>query len=129
MRAIDTNILARYVAGDDPVQTQLATDLLKEACFVPDTVLVETAWLLSTRYGVKRGLLAETLRDILALPHLSVTDEAGTNWAIDRFAAGADFADMMHLIGSRSADSFISFEKKLAKEAGPDTPVPVETLS
>lgn len=129
MKAIDTNILARYVVNDDTGQAQRATAILREPCFVPDTVLLETAWLLSSRYGMKRGLLSETLRDLLSIPTLSVSDSTAINWAIDRFAAGADFADMMHLISATGADSFISFDDALAKEAGPNAPMPIETLA
>lgn len=129
MNAVDTNILARYVTGDDPAQSAVAMQLLGGPCFVPDTVLLETAWLLASRYGMKRAVLVETLRDLLSLPLLSVGDPAGLRWAIDRFAEGADLADMMHIVGSRGADAFLSFEKDLAKRAGPAGPIPVQSLA
>ena len=51
-----------------------------------------------------------------------------TRWAIERYGHGADIADMLHLIGSRSASKFVTFDHRIAKSAGAGTPVPVETL-
>lgn len=129
LKALDTNILARYVANDDPAQAELAGALLNAPCFVSDSVLLETAWLLSSRYQMKRGPLAATLLDLLSLPQLNVRDPAGTAWAIERFAAGADFADMMHVIASHGADAFATFDRAIAEAAGNSAPVPVETHS
>ena len=126
MKAVDTNVLARFLVNDDAEQSPIATRVLAGPSYIADTVLVETAWLLSSRYGFGRAVLAEALLDILNLPTVEVSDPALIGWAVRRFAAGADLADMMHLIGGRHADAFVSFETKLATQAGPDTPVPIE---
>ena len=129
MNAVNTNVIARYVVQDDPAQTEIATAILAEPCFVSDTVLLETAWLLSSRYRIGRAELVATLRDLLRLPLLSVSNQPLIIWAIERFAAGADFADMMHIVSGRHADRFVSFETRLPALAGPDSPVPIETLA
>ncbi len=129
MKAVDTNVLARYLLNDDPAQSPRAAQVLAEPSYVSDTVLVETAWLLASRYKIGRAILAETLADLLHLPTVSVSDPALVGWAIDRFAQGADFADMMHLLSARHTDGFVSFEKNLAKLAGADAPLPIETLA
>jgi len=129
LKAIDTNVLARFVMQDDPAQSDAATKMLAQSCFVSDTVLLEPAWLLSSRFGMLRQKLAATLLDLVLLPSLSVSDEKLVLWAIDRFAKGADFADMMHIVSSRYANSFVSFETKLATLAGPDAPIAIETLA
>jgi predicted nucleic-acid-binding protein len=126
LRAVDTNILARYIMDDDAVQSMLANELLAEPCFVSDTVLVELAWLLLSRYGIKRAMLVVIVRDLLSLPLLEVSDASLILWAVDRFADGADFADMIHLIASRSADSFVSFDRSLSKDAGAESPILIE---
>lgn len=129
MKAVDTNVLARFVLGDDPAQSALAAQLLGTPCFAPDTVLLETAWLLSSRFNLSRTTVAETLRDLISLPNLAVSNPEKLVWAIDRFAAGADFADMLHIVTSQGADSFVSFEKRLANLAGSESPLPIETLA
>ena len=128
MKAIDTNILVRYLTRDDPVQVPLADAVVAQPCFLTLTVLLETIWLLSSRYSMVRGQIAEALEALLELPSINTPDDQQVGWALRRFAAGADAADMIHIVASRDADSFISFEKKLARMAGPDSPLPIETL-
>lgn len=131
LKAVDTNILARYLMRDDPVQTPLAEAQLVQPSFVSHTVLLETAWLLSSRYRVRRADLAATLRDVVRLPELHINDEDLVIWAIDRFRDGADFADMLHLVTAQAAavDAFVTFDAGIVAEAGPTSPVAVETLA
>lgn len=129
MKAVDTNIVIRYITDDDPVQSPIATKVLSGPCYVSDTVLLETAWLLSSRYDFGRTLLAATLADLIRLPTITVSDPAWIAWAIERFAKGADLADMIHLVDARHTDAFISFEKRLGRLAGPQTPLPIERPS
>ena len=83
MKAVDTNVLARYLLNDDPVQSPIATSIMAEPNYVSDTVLVEAAWLLSSRYGFDRAVLAGALADLLE----------ATAAASAREAAGAPEAD------------------------------------
>ncbi|EZP53531.1 type II toxin-antitoxin system VapC family toxin [Sphingomonas sp. RIT328] len=129
MKAVDTNIVVRYVTDDDPVQSPIATRVLSEPCYVSDTVLLETAWLRSSHYGFGRTLLAATLADLIRLPTITLSDPAWIAWAIERFVRGADLADMIHLVNARHMDAFISFEKRLGRLAGSKTPLPIERPS
>ncbi len=127
VKAIDTNILARFVTRDDPVQAAQADAVLAGGCYIAATVLLETSWLLASYYRIGRDDLAATLTDILRLPGIWVDDRPWVEWAIGRFAAGADLADMLHLVAAhRRAESFVSFERRLATLAGPDTPIAIE---
>ena len=126
MIAVDTNLLARYVLGDDAEQARRAAAVLREPFFVSDTVLLELAWLLSSRFDLPRAKLAAILRMLISMPSLAVADHALVGWAIDRFEAGADFADMLHIAAARPADAFISFEQGLARQAGPASPVRIK---
>ena len=47
MRAVDTNVLARYYLRDDPTQARLAGKILSAGgVFVPKTVILELEWVL-----------------------------------------------------------------------------------
>lgn len=129
LKAVDTNILARYLMRDDPVQTPLADAVMAQPSFVSDTVLLETAWLLSSRYRVRRADLAASLHDLVCLPAVHVGEREMILWAIDRFAAGADFADMLHLVTSHAADAFVTFDRGIARAAGDAPPMVVEMLA
>jgi len=72
--ALDTNVLVRVLADDDPGQVQAARTLLAsdDRFFVPVTVLLETGWGLETVYELGRGAVAEGLRRFLGLPNVEV---------------------------------------------------------
>lgn len=55
MIALDTNILARLVANDDPVQASQAVALIDtgNALFVPLTVTLELEWVLKPGKGAR----------------------------------------------------------------------------
>lgn len=129
MRAIDTNVLVRYLIGDDARQAQTAATIMGAPCFVSNTVLLETGWLLSSRFGIKRAALTALMRNLVALPTVSVGNAGLLAWALDRFEAGADFADMLHVIDAGQVDRFATFDRAIASATGPDTPVPIETLT
>ena len=60
MKAIDTNVLARYFVDDpeDPqaaVQRPAALNMMRQRVFVSDTVLLELEWVLRGFYEFPRG--------------------------------------------------------------------------
>lgn len=129
MRAVDTNVLARFILDDDPLQSPVASRAIGHGVMVTHTVLLELSWLLLSRYRLSRDVVIAAMRDIIDLPSVTVPDETLILWAIERFDRGADLADMLHLIGARGSDGFASFERHLAKQAGAGSPVPVEQLA
>ncbi len=51
MIAFDTCLLVRFLADDDPKQADLAESLMRNnTIFLPNTVLLETEWVLRSRY-------------------------------------------------------------------------------
>ena len=129
MRAVDTNVLARYILDDDPIQSPIARRVVRGGIFIPRTVLLETAWLLRSRYQFERADIVHALSTLLDMPDVFVTAEAEIRWSIERFEAGADFADMLHLLESARQSSFATFDQDIAARAGPDSPIPVELLT
>jgi len=128
IRAIDTNVLLRLMTGDDAGQTHVARSLIDEDFVLTATVLIETAWVLRSRYGWSRAALAQGLRMVVDLPHaVSVPDHA--SWAIGRLEAGADFADMMHIATAAGATRFATFDRGIERQAGDASPIPIETLA
>jgi len=126
VKAADTNILARYIVRDDAQQGAIAETIVAAGVYLPSTVLLETAWLLGSRYRMERADVAATLEDLLRLPGIVSEDADWIAWAIKRFAEGADFADMIHLVAARTADAFVTFDRPMAKAAGAQPPLPIE---
>jgi predicted nucleic-acid-binding protein len=127
LRSLDTNIIARAVLNDDPVQSPIARRLLAEPAIVLPSVFLEAFWLLSLPNRLSRQGAIAALSHLLDLPALHVPDRQAVQFALHRAAAGADFADMLHLALSAGADMFTTFDKGIAARAD-GAPVPVETL-
>jgi len=127
VRALDTNVVLRLILNDDPDQSKVAAAVVEQPASVGTGVLMETAWVLGSTYRQPRAAIAAALSGLLNVPTIVVADEPGVRWAIERYRdRGADFADMLHIVAARGASSFASFDKRLAGQAGPDTPVVIE---
>jgi predicted nucleic-acid-binding protein len=65
MISLDTNILARFLLNDDPVQFKLARDLLAHPnnYTAPPTVLLELVWVLES-YDCTRAEIMQALRKL-----------------------------------------------------------------
>ncbi|MET0370469.1 MAG: PIN domain-containing protein [Sphingobium sp.] len=129
MKAVDTNVLVRLLMADDAAQAAVAAALVRTGVYISLTVFLETAWLLRSRYGLRREQAALALRLLLELPDVVIEARDGVAWAVDRFASRGDFADFIHLVASCQADAFLTFDRALAPHAGENAPVHVETLS
>ena len=129
VRAVDTNILARWLLGDDPAQSALAIQILREPAYVSLTVLTELGWVLEKALKIPRPIVASMLQKVVEVENVQVEQSISVLWAIDRFLQGADWADMMHIVASKgAAPVFATFDKAIARKAGGESPVPVETL-
>jgi predicted nucleic-acid-binding protein len=130
MRALDTNVLARLVLADDDQQYASAIALIGQPVWITTTVWIELGWVLSKRLRLDRAVVSEALRTILMIETVHTADRDGIGWAIERYRAGADWADMIHLITARGvAETFVTFDRGIVAQAGPDTPIAIETLS
>jgi predicted nucleic-acid-binding protein len=119
MIAIDTNIIVRFLTADDPVQFKKARTLFqKENIFIPSTVVLETAWVLSYAYKFKPVDIITALRSLFGLPNVEVEDPLAIAEALEWYEKGMDYADAIHLAKSRGSERFVTFDKKLIKQAG-----------
>jgi predicted nucleic-acid-binding protein len=127
IRSIDTNVVVRLILRDHEQQVAAAVAVLDEAVLLLPTVVQESVWVLESVRDLTRATITAQLRDFLTLPTLIVADADAVAWAIDQYAEGADFADMLHLALSRAADVFTTFDRRIARYADPSV-VRVETL-
>jgi predicted nucleic-acid-binding protein len=116
--AVDTNVLVRYLVEDDPGQTDRAEAVLRRgAVLVPNTVLLETAWVLGTSYRFDRAAIANAITKLLGLPGVGPEDRVTAGQALAWFAQGLDFADALHLASSGRAEAFATFDRALRRKA------------
>ena len=130
MIALDTSILARYILNDNPSEASAAGQLISgNDCSISWSVLVELCWVLESNARLPRSAVASSLASLADSDFIAVPHDALLTWAIDRYASGADFPDMVHLASAMSgATEFACFDRKLARQAGTDPPIPVRTL-
>lgn len=101
---------------------------MEQPVWVPVSVWLELGWVLYRRLGLDRGTVAAALSGLLMIETVHVSDRNGLAWAIERYRAGADWADAVHLVASRGvADAFVTFDRGMDRELG-DAPLPIETL-
>lgn len=118
MLAIDTDLIVRYLVGDDPGQAARARRLIdNNDVFVCTTVLLETGWVLRSVCGFSAARCARGLSGFAGLPRVSVEDAAAAAMALGWMRQGMDFADGLHLAKAAGCEAFISFDQDFAKAA------------
>jgi predicted nucleic-acid-binding protein len=127
--ALDTNVILRWILRDDEAQAVIAEKLLGEPCWINTTVLLELGWVLQSRGKLSRDVICDAMMLLITLPEVHIDRLEDVRWALKQFRSGADFADMLHLASAAKVDRFVTFDRKMAKQAGENAPVPVETLS
>jgi predicted nucleic-acid-binding protein len=118
MIAVDTNVLVRLVTGDDPVQEADSRLLFaRESIWIAKTVLLETAWVLSSLYRFEDRAVCDALTRLLGLKNVKVEDEQGVAAALAMNAQGIDIADAMHLASRPRDTAFVTLDKAFARRA------------
>ncbi len=118
MLAIDTNVVVRYLTGDDPVQAALAKAVIeRREVFVCTTILLETEWVLRGAYGFPAAAIVASLTAFAGLPHVTLEDPDLAAQALSWTQSGMDFADAVHLARSVHHEGFLTFDRRLVAQA------------
>lgn len=126
MWALDTNVLVRYYAQDDAKQSAAATCFIEQELsatkrgFISLVVLLETVWVMQSRYAADDGLVCELLTDLMDTAVLELQDAPAVRRALLRFGeGGVDLHDslIVSLAELRNL-RVVSFDAKAAKRLG-----------
>ena len=113
MRAVDTNILARYYLHDDARQGRVAADLLSAGdVFVPKTVILELEWVLRYVADQPGDKVIDCLTHLIALPGIIIEDRDEIEAALRNCRNGIDFADALHLAASKACAELMTFDDR-----------------
>lgn len=127
MIALDTNVLVRFLVDDDAAQSKRSRAILARAieeesgCFVPDVVVCEVVWVLSSVYRISRVEIVRHLGSLLRARHLVYRSADRLARALEAFQDGhGDFADYVIREESMAAgcDAVATFDKALHGERG-----------
>ncbi len=102
MLGLDTNVLVRYLVRDDQLQFEKARRLIKresnkgESVLVSLLVLLETEWVLRSRYELSKPEILSTFSTLLDVADLTFEDEPSVEHALYSWKDSvADFADCL----------------------------------
>jgi len=127
MLGIDTNVLVRFLVRDDIVQFEKARKLINREVtagrrvFVNQLVLMETEWVLRSRYLVPKNQIIEVISGLLNATDIQFEDEPVIEEALFIWKdTPADFADC--LIGAKNrrmgCRATATFDAKASKLSG-----------
>ncbi len=121
MKALDTNVLVRFLMNDDEAQAQQVYRLFKtaeaqqEPLLVPLLVVLELFWVLESAYRLSRGEILEVMDDLLLMPILVFENRV----ALHHFLAearniNADLSDLLiaHSAQAAGAEEVLTFDRK-----------------
>jgi predicted nucleic-acid-binding protein len=105
---VDTNVLVRFLADDDAVQTPQAVRALKagsnQPIYIGRLVAAETFWVLTKVMKFPRQAVIESFRGLLASVDFKVEAEKLMGRALDDCErVGCDFADALIVLENRQA--------------------------
>jgi predicted nucleic-acid-binding protein len=121
---IDTNILVRFLVGDDTKQANKVYRVFKDAeennneMFVSTLVVLELIWVLDSVYKVDRMDILDSISQLLLMPIFQFESKG----VIQSFIPAAqhsrfDLSDLLiaHTADSHGCDSVLTFDKKASK--------------
>ncbi|MCX8474323.1 MAG: type II toxin-antitoxin system VapC family toxin [Sphingomonas sp.] len=128
MIAVDTNIVLRLILGDDESQLGAVRKLMADdSLFVSLTVLLETGWVLESRCRMPRPAVADALIALTLLEGIQVPRSETVLRLLERYRAGADLADMIHLASAAKLEAFATFDRRLHRDADGASLLKIET--
>lgn len=127
MRAIDANVILRYLTNDVPDQAGQAEELLKrveagdESVFLPDILLADIIWVLEGYYKQPREQIRDWVTTLLSLEGLKFSDESVALAALDIYVdQGIDWSDafVASQLADRGITEIYSFDKHFDRVDG-----------
>ena len=127
MIGLDTNVLVRYMAQDDPIQAKIAADLIERRLternpgFISIVAMTETAWVLERAYGLSAAEIARAIERTLQTDVLVVESEQEIFTATVALREGrGSFADaLIAALGARAGCSAtVTFDRKALRLPG-----------
>jgi len=131
MIGLDTNILVRYLAQDDPSQSAQAREVIEQRLTVEDpgfvsiVAMVETVWVLEGAYKLTPLEIARAVERILQTDVLVVENEQEVFTAMIAVKKGqGSFADAVHTaLGTRrGCCRTLTFDQKALRLPGFELP-------
>ena len=124
MKALDTNVLVRFLVKDDERQAKAVYSLFKraetqtEAFFIPILVVLETVWVLEAVYKSTRREILDSIDELLLMPILEFEAQPTVrSFIISARENKTDLSDLLIALHTKHSGCVpvITFDKRAAK--------------
>ena len=131
MIGLDTNILVRYLAQDDPIQSPQATQIVERRLtenqpgFISLVTMAEMVWVLDKVYGMSDREIAGAVERMLQADTLLVQNEQEVFIAVTvlKTSAGSFSDGLIAALGRwAGCSSTLTFDRKATRLKGFDLP-------
>ena len=122
MRAVDTSLLVRLIARDDPQQVARAEAFVAHGAWISLPVLAEAVWVLKSVYGLNRQRIGIVVGMLIEHDRLTLQDEDAVRKAHSTFERerSIEFTDCLIVESARKAGHIPvgTFDRKMARLEG-----------
>jgi predicted nucleic-acid-binding protein len=122
MLAVDTNVLVRLIARDEPTQVRVAEEFVSKGAWISHLVFAETVWVLDSVYGLSRDKLTVAVEMLLNHRELTLQDSDVVSEALENYRkrTAVDFSDCLVLGIAKKAGHIPigTFDRDFAKMEG-----------
>lgn len=124
MKALDTNLLVRFLVSDDPVQAQAVKDCFESAersgdvFMVANVVVLELIWVLSAVYDCARSDILDALEQLCMLPIIRFERSELVHQLINAGRTGTtDLPDILIGLSGQAlgCETTLTFDRKAAE--------------
>ncbi len=124
MKALDANILIRFLVKDDERQSKKVYILLKQAeeekieFYVPLLVLIEIIWVLESAYDISRDDIIESIGELLAMPILKFESQDIIRQSLTySMRSKINLSDILIACSAKNSgcERVVTFDKKVSK--------------
>lgn len=120
IKAVDTNIIVRFLTGDNSSLADQAQKLFEtaehESLYIPDVILAETVYVLENVYKLKRSDIVTKLGALIAQPVFYLVDTQAINQSLLIYMnSKTSFVDcyLAALVKSKVCNKVYTFDKQL----------------
>ena len=121
MKAVDTNVLIRFLVKDDEQQAETIYRIFKQAesdkesLFVPLLVVLETIWVLESVYTIPRQEILDSINELLLMPILEFEAQSAVlSFVSSALETNIDLSDILiaHSARFSGCECVLTFDKQ-----------------
>ena len=121
MKALDTNVLVRFLVRDDERQAETIYRVFKQAesdktiFFIPLLVVLETVWVLESVYKIPRQETLDAIDELILMPILEFEKQSAIlNFLASTRETKMDLSDLLiaHSAKFSGSECVLTFDKR-----------------